>query len=204
MPKNKVTTRKHTEVFLFGQGNPDFPSAGKLPLAVDVMRYLLYRKQLPEFKVSSTAAVICCPLKTGTKDASCLDPGGCCDPEQGAVSKCVVAKVKYDGHRAESGLPVIKDQNILGKVLKIYDTKQKLTKNKSRQSSTEDSKRIKFKVEMESILDISAPDIIEKIEKDRLRSEQAKQEDMDFLMDQRGLRVVQKDQFKIKNFRTDD
>ena len=136
MPKNKVTTRKQTEVFLFGQGNPDFPSAGKLPLAVDVMRYLLYRKQLSEFKISSTAAVICCPLKTGTKDASCLDPGGCCDPEQGAVSKCVVAKVKYDGHRAESGLPVIKDQNILGKVLKIYDTKQKLRREIRRKKTT--------------------------------------------------------------------
>ena len=64
MPKNKVVTRKQTEVFLFGQGNPEFPSAGKLPLAADVMRYLLYRKQLPEFKISSTAAV-----KTGTQDA---------------------------------------------------------------------------------------------------------------------------------------
>ena len=190
MPKNKVVTRKQTEVFLFGQGNPEFPSAGKLPLAADVMRYLLYRKQLPEFKISSTAAVICCPLKTGTQDARCLDPGGCCDPDQGAVSKCVVAKLKYDGHWAESGLPVIKDQNILGKVLNIHDTKQKLTKNKSRQSSAEEVKRNEFKIAMESLFDISAPDIIEKIEKDRLRSEQAKKEDLDFLMDQRGPRKM--------------
>ena len=177
MSKEKAVTRKKTEVYMFGQGNSSFPSAGKLPLTGDVMRYLVYRKQLPEFKTSSPSAVICCPLKTGTQDASCLDPGGCSDPASGGGSKCVVAKVKSDGHWAESGLSVIKDQNILRKILKIYETKQKLAKHKSRQLPSEDAKRLEFKNEMESLFDISVPNIIEKIEKDRLRSDQAKKED---------------------------
>ena len=122
MPKERVVTRRSTEVFMLGQGEPTFPSVGKLPLAGDVMRYMMYRKNLPDFKSSSPSSVICCPLKTNSQDAKCMESGGCCDPSQSSSSKCLVAKVKFDGFWIESGLPVVKDQSILRKVIKIYET----------------------------------------------------------------------------------
>ena len=76
----------------------------------------MYRKFLPELKLGSPASAVCCPLRTGTKDAQCQDPGGC-----SSSVKCVVYKVKTEGHWLESGLPIVSDHAIKQKILKLVE-----------------------------------------------------------------------------------
>ena len=132
-----------------GQTNSSssFPSIGKLPLTADVMKYFMYRRNLPDFKLGSPSSVFC-PLKTGTQDAKCWEPGGCCSDSQSGRAKCVVAKVKVDGSWHESGFAIIKDQNITRKILKLFDKHRSLVKNKSKESSAEEMRRSAFKEEM--------------------------------------------------------
>ena len=89
-----------------------------------------------------------------------------------------------------SGLPVIKDQNITRKILKIFERHRTLVKSKPKQTKCEDQKREAFKEEMSSLFDISAADVVAQINKDRLRSEEAKTEDLSFLDDQKGARKM--------------
>ena len=182
------TTRKKTEIFLIGQSESSLPSNGKLPLTSDVMKYFFYRRNLPEFKSRPPSSAVCCPLKTKSQDASCFELGGCCSEGQGEGTKCVVAKVKCSW--LMSGLPVIKDQNITRKILKIFERHRTLVKSKSKLTKCEDQKREAFKEEMSSLFDISAADVVAQINKDRLRSEEAKTEDLSFLDDQKGARKM--------------
>ena len=69
-------TRTTSDHFLVGQEQSDLGQEarqGKLPLTKDVMKYFLYRKNMPEFKFKPVNLAICCPLKSGTQYSKCSD-----------------------------------------------------------------------------------------------------------------------------------
>ena len=88
----KMMRSKQTEVFLLGSTLSQLSSSGKVPLKGDIQRYLKgcisrnKRGLKPE-------TLICCPLNSQTKIASCDDPDRGC---QNSGDRCVVAEVKQD------------------------------------------------------------------------------------------------------------
>ena len=179
MPKVRTASTRKQFPFLLGHSESSITSYGKLPLTINILRYFMYRRSLPMFKLSSPSAVICCPLRTGTREAKCLEPGGCYTDEG---VKCVVAKMKTEGYWLESGLPITSDQTITNKVLKILDTQRAVTKHKNITSCSAELKRNNFKTVLNSLFDISKPNCLDIINQDRLRSEEAKIEDIDIMI----------------------
>ena len=141
--ESSIQTRQNTGFLAIGQGISNFPSSKHLPLTGDVMKYTLYRKNLPEFKHKAPDQAFCCPLQHGTLFASCCELNGCCCIDPSSIqNKCVVAKVKYDGVWLKSGLPFISDYSIKKKVLKIFDEYKALCKHKSRSTAKEKQKKM--------------------------------------------------------------
>ena len=66
----------------------------------------------------------------------------------------------------------------------------RLKKDQHKSSENAILKRNNFKDEAAKLFDVAKRDALEEIEKDRLRSEQAKKEDKEFLIDQRGKRQM--------------
>ena len=119
-----------------------FSSSGKLPIGYDVMKYLFFKKNCEGTKFKPLNKIICCPLKTGSVTASCLDEKGCVIEER----QCVVAKLKYDGHWIDAGYKIISDVSITQKVLKLANKHRDLVKNRARNNETEVKKREAFTV----------------------------------------------------------
>ena len=87
---------------------------GKLPTTRDVMKYFFYRKSLADFKFKPVDSAICCQFKSGTVVSNCEVNLMCKDS-----SKCVVPKLKDDGNRIISGIPIVGDLAILKEVKKL-------------------------------------------------------------------------------------
>ena len=105
----EVKARSKTEYFLVGQSSDNISSStGKLPLGRDVLKYLPHLKNILDKKNIPVQEIICCPLMSGTREASC-DTTGCCSNSEG--QKCVVAKMKKEGLWTISGLPILTDQS---------------------------------------------------------------------------------------------
>ena len=185
---SKKSTREHTNHFLVGQEQSDLGKearSGKLPLTRHIMQYLLYRKNLPEFKFKPVAGVICCPLKTQSLESSCE-----VNPNCKSGNECLVWKVKNDGRWLESGIPILSDRSISDKIVKLNQDYRFLIKHKSKPNA-DTVKREDFVTKLDSLFDISAPSALDRIKADRLRSEQAVVEDIQFLQDQKGPRKMQ-------------
>ena len=61
-----------------------------------------------------------CPIKSGTREAGCDDPGGCSHPDSiGTRETCVLAAFKEDGSWLMSGAPLITHQGIRSKMLTL-------------------------------------------------------------------------------------
>ena len=75
------------------------------------------------------------------------------------------------------------------KVIKLFNTWKRLQQNHHQTSQKSIEKRNHFKDEVAKLFDLARKDAVEEIKKDRLRSEAAKEEDIDFLWDQRSTRV---------------
>ena len=101
--------------FLLGKIG-DGISERQLPTHRDVLKYILYKKhsylqiskQYPQLY-----SIVCCPLKTGLKEASCDSPGGCVGSSMcpsNVVEKCGVMSVKLPWVKA--WLPIISDFGI--------------------------------------------------------------------------------------------
>ena len=174
--KGKIKTRVSSEHFLVGQEKADLGAdarQGKLPLTKNVLQYLFHLKNLPENKFKSVSKLVCCPMKTGTRVASC---------EENCI--CVVNRVKNEGNWVASGLPMVTDQSIMNKIVGLNEEFKALDKNKTK-SGTNIAKREKFISKLNGLFDISAKDAINLIKNDRLRKDEDKNEDVAFLEDQR-------------------
>jgi len=168
-------TRASTGHFIVGQEQPDLgkdAKQGKLPLTGDVMRYFFHRKNLPEFKFKPVKTTICCSFKTGTNAANCQDNPMCTES-----SKCVVSKLRIEGNWNSSGIPTIADLAIVNKIEKLNDQFKALDKNKKNPNS-DLLKRMEFSEKMDELFDISVPGVENKLVMDRLRKEQAREEDI--------------------------
>ena len=185
-------TRSKSDFFLIGQSSDDITGSGqgKLPLTQDVMKYLLHIKNLPENIRNPVKNVIICPLKKGKKDSICSEGLGCCLDDSETKNKCVIAKLKNEGHWTESGLPIITDYAIYLKVEKLFKEYQSLLKNKSRQTPVEIQKRDLYREKLNSLFDILSKDGEDNIKHDKCRSMEAKSEDLKFYEDQRGKRLM--------------
>ena len=76
------------------------------------------------------------------------------------------------------------------KLKKLDSSCTALNKSKSKTSAAAIEEREKFKVINDTFFDISSPDLERKIEIDKKRSKEAKEEDLTFLADQRGARTM--------------
>ena len=76
------------------------------------------------------------------------------------------------------------------KLLKLFNNWNRLKMDQHKSSENAILKRNDFKNEAAKLFDVAKRDAMEEIEKDRLRSEQAKKEDTDFLIDQQGKRQM--------------
>ena len=92
---------------------------------------------------------------------------GCWSERQSDSIKCFVAKVKFDGDLVGTGFPIIKDQSITQKSLKLSERQMFWSRTSPDKVLL---KRSAFKEEMESFLDISVPNVLDIIQKARLRS----------------------------------
>ena len=175
-------TRTNTDHFLIGQETSNLGKdarQGKLPLTLDVMRYFFHRKNLPVFKFKPVDSAISCPFKAHKHIASCDDNPICRDS-----SECVVSKVKGEGNWLLSGIPIMGDLAIIKKVKKLNGQYRALDKNKKKPNSNL-LKRMEFSEKLDELFDISVPGVENQLEVDRLREEQAREEDIRFLADQR-------------------
>ena len=178
----KPGTRTASDYFLVGQGQSDLGNEarqGKLPLTKDVMKYFLYRKNMPEYKFKPVDLAICCPLKSGTKVSKCNDSPNC-----NSSTKCVVRKVKEEGNWICSGIPIMSDFGISSKLKKLYEEHRAISKNKKKPLS-DLIKREEFSEKLDEMFDISIPGVEDRLEGDRLRDQEARDEDIRFLRDQK-------------------
>ena len=174
-------TRTASDHFLVGQAQSDLGKdamQGKLPITKDVMKYFLFRKGLPEFKFKSVELAINCPLKSCSIQSNCKENPKCLG------SQCVVSKVKEEGNWIRAGLPIMSDLSISIKLKKLYEEHRALSKNKNKPNS-DIVKREKFSEKMDDLFDISVQGVEDHLEGDRLRDQDAREEDLRFLEDQR-------------------
>ena len=176
--------RASSDHFLVGSAQPDLGKdarQGKLPLTRSVLQYFFHRKNLPEFKSKTLDQIICCNLSRSNFIADCENNPNCKDS-----SECVVKKVKNDGNWLKAGIPIISDQAILKKVKKLHDEYKTLAKNKNKPNSNL-LQREKYSEILDELFDISVPGADSRLMMDRLRQDQARQEDLEFLADQRDV-----------------
>ena len=175
-------SRTSTDHFLVGPEMSDLgkdANQGKLPLTCDVLKYIFYSKSLPEFKSKPLHQIIFCPFKSCINVANCDENPNCKDS-----SECVVRKVKNEGNWVASGIPMIADLAILNKVKKLNEDHKALAKNKNKPNCNL-VKRELFSEKLDELFDICVPDVENRLLVDRLRVEQAREEDLLFLEDQR-------------------
>ena len=182
MMKKTTVTRSSTDVFLIGNTRDTFPG-NRLPLTIDVMKYLHHRKNLPEWRYKPIKTVISCHMISGQKFAKCFQDGGCC--AETSRAKCVIAAIKHDGKWLKSGLPMVSDFTIRERLTKLNETWVKLNKARFKEAKREIEKRGVFREMMGEFFDLTAKDAEKIIKSDRLRSADAKEEDVQFLADQR-------------------
>lgn len=119
--KKSVKSRKDTNIFLVGQPSSGLPPT-QLPVVSDVLKYLHYRREMPEMRGKTLSQVVCCPLMTGEHMAKCYNEGGCSSLDTGTDLKpgttvpvttkipCVVACVQQLWQQA--GIKTFKDESI--------------------------------------------------------------------------------------------
>ena len=113
-----------------------------------------------------------------------------CDRDDGCKScqPCLVKAVKEPWQRA--GIETSKDHYISLKVKKLDSQWTSLNRNKSKTSDAARKARQEFEVYLDTLFDIASQDAEKVIMNDRLRSADTRQEDIDFLRDQRGDRKM--------------
>ena len=180
---SKVVTRGATAHFLIGHPNSSLDSGGKLPVSSRILQYLKYLQSLPGNQGKPLRSLICCPLLSGSKFTDCTGAVGCsaCD------DKCVVRAVTV--YWTKAGIPTITHQAITAKVLKLHEDWRKICKDRQKSNAATLSKREAFVKCLDSLFDIASSDAVQQIQSDRLRSQEARQADIDFYIDQKGDRV---------------
>ena len=181
MAPGQPGTRTSSDHFLIGQEHSDLgkeAKQGKLPRTCDVMKYFFFLKSLPEFKFKPVASAMCCPFKSGSHIANCEENQRCKE------YACVVSRVKNEGNWIRAGIPIMPDLAIVNKLKKLHEEHRALAKNKMKPNSNL-LQREQFSEKLDNLFDISVPGVEEILEGDRLREEQAREEDLMFLADQR-------------------
>ena len=155
-------------------------SNGQLPVMGDIVRYVKGHQLKADQEGGGggggklkNAEIICCPLIRNTRSASCLKH---CLLDS-STRLCAVAAVKQDSW-TKSGVPMKSDKSIAAQISKVHQAWQRLLTNLGTTSKKEEE----FARAAKKVMDFSAQDAKTQILKDRLRSEQAKQEDLAFLV----------------------
>jgi hypothetical protein len=140
-------------------------------------------------RFQSTKISVACPQKTKSRDLVCED-GNCVD----STRKCVVASVLHLWSKAGFGGLTVSGAAVRDKIVKLQRKYSNLRKLQSLDwSSSVDSYsqlQKQFVDDSDKLFDISVPGIEDRIRGDRLRSQEARDEDLDFLSDQKGDRKM--------------
>ena len=91
-------------------------------------------------------------------------------------------KVKEEGNWICSGIPMMSDISISSKIKKLYEEHRALNKNKNKPNS-DLLKKEEFSEKLDNLFDISIPGVEENLMSDRLRDQEAREEDIRFLED---------------------
>ena len=94
------------------------------------------------------------------------------------------SSVKNYGNWVKAGIPIINDLAILKKIKKLREDHRALAKNKKKPNSNLVQREL-FSEKLDQLFDICVPDVEERLQVDRLRDQQARVEDLEFLEDQR-------------------
>ena len=168
---------------MIGHNIDSLECGGKLPLGVNVLQYLKYCQSLPDMQKASLKSIICCPLRTGTKSASCKFEG-CMKEGSPSKKRCVVAAVSESWDKA--GIPMISDQSKSDKIRNLLNKWKDCQKHKDRKSLLNVNKREKLQSKLDGLFDIGSKDAVKIIKEDRLRTEKTREEDILFYEDQKG------------------
>ena len=181
-----LETRRDHEKFLVGNISEAFP-ATQLATRREVLKYLLMKKHKAQRNNNNYSPVsshlICCPLKSGSTEANCEGNDSCTQEDM-----CVVRCVKQAWMSA--GFPTISDVSIRKQVEALDNKWKTINKHKSKNSTNALQEREKFSTFLNQLFNIGKPGLEKIIENDRLRSEVAKNEDLEFLKDQASSRKM--------------
>lgn len=168
-----MTTRKGKEVFLIPKLLATIKK-NKLPTKGDVLGYYFYVKNSD--KVIKKEKIICCGLSK-YKDLSCGDD-------------CVCAVKKVFDIYSNAGIPTIRPDHMKSLLQNLVKRHEKLNSLRKRDTDQEKEKRRLFVEELADLFDVMPRNVEKIVETDRLRNQEDKAEDIRFIQDQRGPRLM--------------
>ena len=170
-----ANTRSKTEVGLIGNISPNV-GEDRLPTNRIVLQHFYYLKgQNPKMKDTH---IICCGIQRGKKTLSCESD-----------CSCLLSKVISIYNKA--GIPIIRLDRAKEKALKLISVHKTLCKLRNRKTLKEKQKREHFtQTILNELFDIMPLEVESIIEKDRKRCMKDKNEDIMFIKDQRGPRLM--------------
>lgn len=178
--QNKIK-RKNTErlryIYLLKYPLRELPQR-QLPSNGDILRYYQFILRESQVKYKPTSTNVGCKLKSKSKDLVC-ENGVCTDPD----SSCLVSRIKKIWDNAGFGKKfVICGYNIKTKIIKLNLKYKKLIKLSSLNWNSSLDKQSKlekdFLTESYQLFDISTKNFKKDILADRLRTDDAKLEDI--------------------------
>ena len=163
-------------------------SQKRLPTVGCVLQYLQFVKSPLSIKFKSVKDVAGCPQKKGHRDLVCQENESC-DGEY----NCVVGEVTRIYRKAGYCDFLIGGCAIKDKIVKLHSRHTDLRRMSGLnwgKSSVLNSKEEEFMKDCSELFDICKKDTESLIAKDRMRDENAKKEDIEFLKDQRSERKM--------------
>ena len=179
-----TSTRSSSEVFLVGHPSPNFPP-GVLPTNLDILREVLWKKELLGETLPSNK-IVSCPLDQGIFGAICSKDEGCLKLEEDKY--CTLQKIKKCWNQA--GIKTVGDSQIRCNIVKLWTEFKELKKKRTRLSVSAVQDRDQFKIHLTKCFNISSKDALETIQNDKKRDDKAKESDIIFLADQLGDRKM--------------
>ena len=174
---------------MLGVGQPlEAFHSQQLPTQLDVLkRYsnMEFVEHTSNQKMKRTEKIFACERESGTRNLACGSELGC------TIEKpCLVAEVEILWRKA--GFPTVSGSAVRERILKLVN-EQKLLKKSVRLAKKKDAKEEKiqkFEKDNNKLFDIGVKNLEELVKNDRLRSQEKKDSDIEFLNDQKSKRKM--------------
>ena len=159
----------------------------------DMVRYLHWVKDQAVNKSADWESLLSCPLMSGTNESSCYTKG--CQTPGYVGNGCGVFFAKYTGGWVKTGIPLMSDRTIKTHIRTVLKDWQSINKMRARLSlpnlSSQQQKLVEnFQHKMSETFLITDSNAEELIRNDRLRNDEQKNEDIEFLKSMKEDRIA--------------